>query len=460
MPYILTILKEKFGSDSVLTPEEAAARQASYWKPGEPLQCLALLRPASVEELSQMMRLCHEHEQAVVPRGGLTGVVGGVDTRGDEIALSLERMNAIEDINIANKTARVQAGVILQNLHNALAEKGLLFPLDLGAKGSCTIGGNIASNAGGLQALRYGVMRNLVLGVEAVLADGTVISSMNKMLKNNAGYDLKHLFIGTEGTLGIITRAVLKLEDAPKSRQTAYVALDSFEKAIAFLQLAKRQLNNNLTSYELLWKDYYRLMTSAPSPFAPPLPQHYPYYVLVEALGHNPGADQVLFEDFLAQTLEAGMIKDAVLAQSQQELSWFWGIRENIELIFSVHQPVFLFDVSMAIADMELYVKTIEADLRRQWPDVFFYAFGHIGDGNLHLFVSCGHADQATKRRVDETVYEPLRQIGGSISGEHGIGLDKKPYLHLSRTLEEIALMKTLKMALDPKGILNPGKVV
>jgi FAD/FMN-containing dehydrogenase len=457
---IVELLTGKFGKDCVLTHAEASMRVASNWRQNENLDCLALLRPKTTEEVSNMLQVCNEFNQPVVPHGGLTNVVGGVVTKPNEIALSLERMNMVEEVNVQNKTVTVQAGVILQTLQTMLTENGLFFPLDLGAKGSCMIGGNIASNAGGLQALRYGVMRNLVLGLEVVLADGTIISSMNKMMKNNAGYDLKQLFIGSEGTLGVITRAVLKIEDSPKSKNTAFVALQSFDQANQLLQYSRKYLKNDLTSFELLWQDYYSLMTSPPSPYSPVLPQTYPFYVLMETLGQNAEKDRTLFEDFLESCLANELIDNASIAQSQQELDWFWGIRENVELIFSVHNPVFLFDVSLAIADMDEYIKKIKSDLQSVWADVNFYAFGHMGDGNLHLFISCGNADQSARHRVEDIIYKPLQQIGGSITGEHGIGLEKRPWLCLSRTAEEIQLMKTLKKALDPKGILNPGKLL
>lgn len=459
MPAIIDLLIKTFGKDHLLTHDEAADRVASNWRQHENLDCLALLRPKTTEQISKMLQICNEFDQPVVPHGGLTNVVGGVATKSGEIALSLERMNQIEEINVQDKTVTVQAGVVLSDLQKALADQGQHFPLDLGAKGTCMIGGNIASNAGGLQALRYGVMRNLVLGLEVVLADGTIISSMNKMMKNNAGYDLKQLFIGSEGTLGIITRAVLKMEDLPKTRCTAFIALESFEKAVQLLQYAKKHLNNGLTSFELLWQDYYTLMTSSPSPYSPPLSQTFPFYVLMETHGQDAEKDKILFEEFLEKSLEEGLIADAAIAQSQQELDWFWGIRENVELVFSVHSPVFLFDVSLAISDMDAYIKKIRTELQNIWPDLHFYSFGHMGDGNLHLFVSCGDDEASTKHLVEEIIYKPLQLIDGSITGEHGIGLEKKSWLHLSRTLEEIQLMKTIKKAFDPKGILNRGKL-
>jgi len=459
MSAIIELLIKTFGKDHVLTHDEAADRVASNWRQHENLDCLALLRPKTTGQVSKMLQICNEFDQPVVPHGGLTNVVGGVATKPHEIALSLERMNQIEEINVQDKTVTVQAGVVLLDLQKALADHGQLFPLDLGAKGTCMIGGNIASNAGGLQALRYGVMRNLVLGLEVVLADGTIIQSMNKMLKNNAGYDLKQLFIGSEGTLGIITRAVLKMEDLPKTRCTAFIALESFEKAVQLLQNAKKHLKNGLTSFELLWQDYYTLMTSSPSPYSPPLSQTFPFYVLMETHGQDAENDKTLFEGFLERNLEDGLIADAAIAQSQHELDWFWSIRENVELIFSVHSPVFLFDVSLAISDMDAYIKKIRTEIQNIWPDLHFYSFGHMGDGNLHLFVSCGKDDTSTRHLVEEIVYKPLSEIDGSITGEHGIGSEKKQWLHLSRTGEEIQLMKTIKKAFDPKGILNRGKL-
>lgn len=457
---IIDELIEAIGKDAVLTNEEAKNRPASLWKDTGQLDCLALLLPSTTEEVSQIMRICTRYQQPIVPRGGLTGVTEGHKTTKNEIAISLERLNQIEEINTTDKTATVGAGVILQDLQKRVDQENLLFALNLGAKGSCMIGGNIATNAGGLEALRYGLMRNLVLGLEVVLADGTIVSSMNKMLKNNAGYDLKQLFIGTEGTLGIVTRAIVKLEEKPTSCITAYVAFNSFEMANTLLQLAKKELHHQLNSYEIMWNGYYTMMTTAPSPFAAPLPQTYAYYVLLEVKGQNQEQDQLQLENFLAENIENEIIADATLAQTSSDHDWFWNIRENIEWVFNVYQPVFSFDISLPISEMENYATQIQHDIKQVWPSALFFLFGHMADGNLHLHLHCGEKfDIPTRDKVYDIIFAPLKNLQGSVTAEHGIGLEKKKWLSWCRKTEEIALMKTIKIALDPLNLLNPGKI-
>ena len=447
------------GKKAVLTREEAAERSAGIWKNPGNLNVKALLLPQTTEQVSAILKLCHQYHQPVVPHGGLSGVAEAAITAPDEIAISLEKMNRIEEIDPSGKTATVQAGVILQNLREAAKQKGLLFPLDIGAKGSCMIGGNIATNAGGVRVIRYGSTRSRVLGLEVVLADGTVVSSMDRMLKNNAGYDLKQLFIGSEGTLGIITRAVLKLEESPTTTHTAYVALQSYQQVVEFLRFSSKQLAGTLSTFELIWQDYYRLMTTPPSLYRPPLPQDYDFYVLMEAQGSEEQHDGRRFESMLEKAVTSNLIADAAIAFTQSDHNWFWGIRESVDFILSTHKPVFLFDVSLPIHEMENYAENVRQKISQVWSDGLLYVFGHMGDGNLHLFVSCGEDDHETKYQVEEIVYSPLRAFRGSISAEHGIGLEKKDWLHLSRSESEIALMKQIKQLLDPKGILNPGKI-
>lgn len=418
----------------------------------------AVLLPASSDQVSVILRLCHAAGQPIVAWGGRTGLVDGAMADG-ALALSLERMNRIEAIDRLGATMTVEAGCVLQTACEAAEAEGLLFPLDLGARGSATIGGNIATNAGGNRVIRYGMMRDLVLGLEAVLADGTVVSSLNRLIKNNAGYDLKQLFIGSEGTLGIVTRAVLRLRPRPVSQNTAFAAVDRFEQLPRLLRHMERALGGALSAFEVMWADFYALVTTPPARGRPPLPHGHPYYVLVEAMGGDPEEDAARFERALALALEAGDLADVVIAKSQAECQSMWALRDDV-IQLARNFPIFVFDVSLGIADMESYVAELRQALATRWPAATLVIFGHLGDGNLHVIVGVGDAGAEARHAVEAIVYGGLRERGGSISAEHGIGLEKRPYLAWSRSPEEIALMRRLKAMLDPQGILNPGKVL
>lgn len=444
------------GRDGVLEGEALAMRAASYWD-STPLRARALVRPGSTAEVSEVMRLCHRLGQPVVTQGGGTGCVDGTVVGEEELVLSLERMAAIEEIDPVGRTATVQAGAILQTVQESVAGHGLLFPLDLGARGSCTIGGNVATNAGGISVIRFGMMRDLVLGLEVVLADGSVLSSLNTMLKNNAGYDLKQLFIGTEGTLGIVTRVVLKLKEAPVSVSTALVALETFEAVCDLLKFAERRSAGCLSAFEVMWSEYYRAVTE-PGWHRAPMSREHAYYVVLETRGADMEADAVNFLATLEQAAEAGMIEDAVIAKSEKERELIWAVREDFEAI-TAQQPTFLYDVSLPIRHMSAYVAEVRERLLQRWPESRCYVLGHIGDGNLHLFVTLDRGDRSLHPEVDQAVYAPLKPLGGSVSAEHGIGLEKKAWLSLSRTAGELELMRQLKGLLDPSMLLNPGKV-
>ncbi len=311
-----------------------------------------------------------------------------------------------------------------------------------------------------MRVVRYGMMRSLVLGLEAVLADGTVLSSMNRMLKNNSGYDLKHLFIGTEGTLGVVTRADLRLVSAPKSHGTAFVACPDFESLIKTLGIVDSRLAGQLSAFEAMWPDYYELTTLAPAANAPLLPHGYGVYALIEALGGDQEADDERLERALTDAMEQGSIVDAVIAKSEAERRAMWAPREDV---FQTRRfgPTHNFDVSVPIAEMPGYLQAIRRTLTAAVPGLRMFVFGHIADGNLHVAVSAGDQSvhEATFDRVESLVYEPLRAFSGAISAEHGIGLERKSHLGISRSPAEIATMRALKVALDPRGILNPGKV-
>ena len=304
-------------------------------------------------------------------------------------------------------------------------------------------------------------MRQQVLGLEAVLSDGTVVSSLNKMLKNNAGYDLKQLFIGSEGTLGIVTRAVLRLQPHMPSEQTALVAVPSFDALTQLLNLVSRELANSLSAFEALWNNHYKLMTTESGKHAPVLADNSPFYAIIETLGLDEAEDAERFSQVLQKALEADLITDAALASSQAQRQAIWAIREDIEVLVNELKPMFSYDVSLPIPSMQAYVDILEENLEAQWPQSGkIVVFGHLGDGNLHIMITVRDDGPDSRRQVEQLVYSPLKAFGGSISAEHGIGLEKKDYLSVSRTSEEIALMKRLKTALDPKGLLNPGKVI
>ena len=305
------------GADRIIPAESVAQRSTSYWN-SAPMQAKAIVAPRSTEEAAEVLRWCNENNQTGITQGGLTNCVSAVEPDGDDIVVSLEKMNKIVEIDRVGGTAIVEGGAILQTVQEQIAAEGLYFPLDLGARGSCTIGGNVATNAGGINVLRYGMMRNLVLGLEAVLADGTVVSSMNRMMKNNAGYDVKQLFIGTEGTLGLVTRVVLRLFPLPSSRQTALVATDDFDKVIALLHKLQNDLAGTLSAYEVMWGEYYRAVTQEEGHRAP-LSREYSFYVVVQADGSEQLADAERFESVLGNALEEELLLEEEKSEGEAQ---------------------------------------------------------------------------------------------------------------------------------------------
>ena len=417
---------------------------------------VAVVYPRNTQEVSAILRCCHAEGVPLVPQGGLTGMVGGAAPIEQGLILSLERMRAIEAVDPSASTMTVQAGVPLQLVQARAKEHDLTFPMDLGARGSCTIGGNIATNAGGNYVLRYGMMRDLVLGLEVVLADGTCITSLNKMLKNNAGYDLKHLFIGSEGTLGVITRAVLRLFPAPSSPAVALCAASTYDEVVEFLQLAKSSLGGALRAFEVMWNDFYAVACSRTG--NPPLSSDHNFYVLIEAVSGAPSATEAL-QRLIEISYERGLLQDAVLAKSLAECAAFWAIRDSSGELATLFGRAVNFDVSIPTGEIAQFAAACREQLDRALPGARTLVFGHIADSNIHL--SCrGPGDSLPVELIESVVYDCVRKWNGSISAEHGIGLAKRDYLSYSRAPEEIALMRTLKRALDPKNILNPGKVI
>ncbi len=418
------------------------------------------VRAESTAEVSAIMRMAHEAGIPVTVIGGQSGTSGAAVPSDGGLALSLERMNKVHAIDTLSMTMDVEAGCILQVAQEFAEAQGAFLPLDLGARGSAMIGGTIGTNAGGNRVVRWGMMRDMVIGLEAVLADGTVVSSLTKMLKDNAGYHWKHLLIGSEGTLGIVTRAVLRLRPLPTTRQTALIAAPSFEQMIRVMRRLEVSLSGQLSSFELMWADFYAAMTEAQLPSRPrPMANGYGIYALVEAMGGNAALDGQMFEQALAALMEEGLLSDAVIAQSDQQREALWAVREDLSPGFTPRRPFTAYDVSMAIADMPAFVDLALANLKQAAPDATALFYGHAGDGNLHANVSNGRMDAEIKQAFDLAIYRAVSDLGGSISAEHGIGIDRLPYIGMTRTPEELDLMRTLKHAIDPRGILNPGKV-
>lgn len=420
-----------------------------------------VVKPATTAEVSAVVAVAAAAGVPVTAIGGQTGTCGGAIPADGGIALSLERMNRVTEIDTLSMTMTVEAGCILQRAHEAAEAEGTLLPLDLGARGSAMIGGVIGTNAGGNRVLRWGMMRDMVIGLEAVLADGTVVSSLTKMLKDNAGYNWKHLLIGSEGTLGIVTRAVLRLRPLPTTRQTALIGCDSFEAAIIVLRRLEVTLSGRLSSFELMWEDFYRAMTEAQlAQRARPMPLGHGFYAVLEAMGGDAETDGPQFERALMALIEEGAIADAVIAQSDAQREAIWAVREDMSPGLTPLRPFASYDVSMGLRDMPAFVAAAREAMGRAYPDATMLFYGHAGDGNLHAIVSTGRMDAATQKGFDTAIYDAVRGVGGSIAAEHGIGMTRAPFLRWTRSDSEIALMKTLKEAIDPRRILNPGKLL
>ena len=418
---------------------------------------LAVLRPRSVADVSLALRTCHELGLAVVPQGGLTGLAGGATPRAGQVVLSLELLKGVEEIDRDSATLTVLAGTPLEAAQKAAAEAGLYLALDIGSRGSCQIGGNIATNAGGNHVIRYGMARAQVLGLETVLADGTVLTSLTKVMKNNAGYDLNQLFIGSEGTLGIVTRVVLRLHAQPQSKTTALIATPGYAATVKLLRRLQRTLGE-ISGFEAMWPGFYRYVVEHPTTGVKPLEVDHPFYALIEYQGNEAERDRERVEACLGEAVEAGEALDGVIAQSEREARSFWKIREGAPLDMLPY--LINFDVSAPTAQLGDLAEHMSAALIKRWPDGLFFVYGHVGDGNIHVSAYAGGTMESVAHAMDDIVYDEVRRIGGSISAEHGIGTLKRDYLGHSRSAAEIAVMHRIKAALDPKGILNPGKVI
>lgn len=433
------------------------ASHAGDWSEAPRHAPAVVVFPRAPQEVADVLAVCSRLGQAVAIQGGLTGLAGGATPTGSEVALSLAKLNAIEDIDTVGGTAVVEAGVVLEELQQRVEELGWSFPLDLGARGSCQVGGNAATNAGGNRVIRFGTMRDLVLGLEVALPDGRLMTMLNRVTKNTTGVDLKHLFIGAEGTLGVITRLVLKLSPRATAANTALCALPSFDAATRLVRDLRRALPA-LSAFEVMWADYLEAAMEV-TRLRQPFDARHPVYVLVETLGANDERDREALERELGEALEQGLIADVVVAQSVEDGKKLWAYRESIGELLGLLKPFAAFDVGIPMAAMDSFVEAVGAELERRFPAQRHLFFGHIGDGNLHV-LSGPHASPDSLHEVEEVVYAATGRVGGSISAEHGIGVVKKEFLAHSRSPVEIELMYSLKVLFDPKGILNPGRIL
>ncbi|MBR0932681.1 FAD-binding oxidoreductase [Bradyrhizobium jicamae] len=423
-----------------------------------------VLRPGSTAEVAAICRLATEHRIALVPQGGNTGLVGGQTPHNGEVVVSLKRLDKIRDIDVDSNTMTCEAGVVLQVAQQRAADVDRLFPLSLGAEGSCTIGGNLSTNAGGTAALAYGVAREMAIGLEVVLADGRVLNALSKLKKDNTGYDLRNLFIGAEGTLGIITAATLKLFPKPRAIETAYVGLKSPAAALKLLSISRNEAAGSLTSFELLADIAVDFSIRHGIDIRDPLESKHPWYVLMELSSSRDDARDAL-EAILEKGMEDGVVDDAVIAANLSQRQAFWKLRDEMSAAQKPEGGSIKHDISVPVAAVPAFIAEANAAVVKLIPGSRPVPFGHLGDGNIHYNVSQpvgGNAADFLARwhDVNAVVFEIVLRLGGSISAEHGIGVLKRDELPEVKDKVAIELMRSIKTMLDPLGIMNPGKVL
>jgi len=426
-----------------------------------------VLRPSTVDEVSALLALCHEHRVPVVPQGGNTGLVwaGIPDSSGHLVGLSLSRLNHVRNVDSVGNTMTVEAGVVLEQVQDAASEHDRLFPLALGAQGTCQIGGNLSSNAGGVNVLRYGMARDLVLGLEVVLADGQVWNGLRALRKDNTGYDLKQLFVGAEGTLGVITSAVLRLFPKPRETRTAWLAVPSPEKAVKLFTFCRERLGETISSFELMGDFVVQRVVSYLPDGRQPLRAKTPWHVLIEvAWSLEDGLGERL-EQVLADAMREGLVTDGTVAKSEAQRKALWLIRENPTDAFANAGVVLRHDVSVPVAEVPALIERGRLMFEKTIPGIRFVAFGHIGDGNIHFNflqpeAGDGEAFRARKDEVQTKVFDLVESLGGGISAEHGIGRLKRDDLARRKPALDLDLMRRLKKSLDPHNILNPGAIL
>jgi FAD/FMN-containing dehydrogenase len=424
-----------------------------------------VLRPGSVDEVAAILKLANDTKTAIVPQGGNTGLVGGQIPHHGEVVLSLNRLDKVREVDAVSNTMTVEAGVTLQRARQAAADADRLYPQLLPSEGTCTIGGNLSTNAGGVAAVAHGIARSHALGLEVVLADGRVLHDLNKLKKNNTGYDLKNLFIGAEGTLGIITAAVLRLVPRPRSVETAFVAVTSPQAAVDLLGLAQDRATGGVTSFELMPRSGVEAMVKYDSMSRDPLGKKYGWYALIELSSQSASGLRAVMEDILANGVEQGLVLDATIAESLEQRKAFWRIREMFGEVQRHVGASIKHDISVPVAAVPAFIEQASAAVVKLIPGSRPLAFGHVGDGNIHYNVTQPEAADGKKflerwDEVNKVVFAVVRDLGGSISAEHGVGVMKRDILPNYKDAVALDLMRGIKRLLDPNGILNPGKVL
>ena len=467
-PALLSALRTIVGEAYVLTEGDLTGYELD-WRKRERGKALAVVRPASTEQVAAVVKACAAAGVSIVPQGGNTGMVVGStpDASGTQVVLSLTRMNAVRTLDAANLTITVEAGCVLQTLQEVCEQAGFLFPLSLASEGSCTIGGNLGTNAGGTQVVRYGNTRELCLGLEVVTAQGEVWSGLTGLRKDNTGYDLRHLFIGSEGTLGVITAATMKLYPLPQSQLTALAAVPSLQAAVDLLGLAHRHLSAGLTGFEVMGQFALRLVVKHFPQQRVPFYESAPYCVVLE--NSDPESDshaRSQLERLLEEALEKGCVTDAVVAESMAQARALWHIRESIPLAQAQEGLNIKHDISIAVSRIPEFVAQADAALEQAFPGVRLVNYGHLGDGNLHYNVQAplGQDGETFLREqenaVNAVVYALVDAYSGSISAEHGIGSLKREKLEKHKSPVALGLMRSIKTALDPHNLFNPGRML
>ena len=464
MTVLIERLREIVGPGGWISDPQELQPYVTEWRGVYEGRALIMVKPRTTDEVVAIVRACADNDTAIVPQGGNTSMCGGAvpDASGEQVILNLSRMNRVLDVDAGNFSMTVQAGCLLATAQEAARAEGRCFPLSLGAEGSCQIGGNIATNAGGINVVRYGTARALVLGLEVVLANGTVLDNLRSLRKDTAGYDLKQLFIGSEGTLGIITAATLRLFPDPGHMATALVGIDRAGAAVELLGRLKTRLDDRIESFELVSRRVFNLVETHIPNASLPFEEEYPWYVLIEAAT---GGDAEFLANALLQEAEDGSLLDAVIAKNEAEAAELWRLRHSISEAERQDGKALKHDISVPLSRMQEFLERGDELLEKRWPDARLVAFGHVGDGNLHYNVVLPRDLSAEKwaaegERVTRALYELVQSLHGSFSAEHGVGQSKRAYLAAYRAGPELDLMRSLKKMLDPANILNPGKVI